>query len=399
MESRRFYRSNRLRLIDLRSGRPRLERPIVPGKPSPLRRVVSPESDQFPMDVSVQTLMLALGLLAVLAAAQAVTWLAFGWSVRRQHLQNSQLERQRVFDLIGRLHGLATGMACQVEQQLSRVDSLNHDLTLFQATAVNANGADDPVLGLVERTVDANQSLRQELASAEARLQEQAGQIEQYMAAAHTDVLTGLANRRAFDNELQRRIAEHVRHGTPVNVLLIDVDHFKRFNDRHGHLAGDRVLRGVARVLLSTFSENDVVARYGGEEFAVLLSGVQMAQASLVAERSRQAIAQQPFRLGEEDFSVTVSLGLASIRPDEAPSTLIERADSALYASKQAGRNRTHAHDGQTPVLIGGARPAAAPLDVVSPTANAAELAMQGPDLTQLCSELRQRVADVVGLE
>lgn len=352
------------------------------------------------MDVSSQTLTLALGLLAVLAAAQAVTWVAFGVSVRRQTQQNSQVERQRVFDLIGRLHGLATGMANQVEEQLSRVDSINHELTAFQHSAVDAGTADDAVLNLVERAVGANQTLRQELAEAEARLQEQAGQIEQYMAAAHTDVLTGVANRRAFDGELQRRMAEHARHGTPVNVLLIDVDFFKRFNDRHGHLAGDRVLRGVARVLLSTFRENDLVARYGGEEFAVLLGGVTLAQASLVAERSRLAIAHQPFRLGDEDFGVTVSLGLASLLPSEAPSTLIERADAALYASKQAGRNCTHTHDGQRPVLIGPPRPTPtepAVTETAAPTA--AAVALQGPDLNQLCAELRQRVADVIGLD
>lgn len=353
------------------------------------------------MEVSSQTVMLALGLLAVLAAAQAVTWVALGWSVRRQTIQHSQVERQRVFDLIGRLHGLATGMASQVEEQLSRVDSLNHDLTEFQHAAVDTGAPDDAVINLVERTVGANQSLRQELAAAEARLQEQAGQIEQYMAAAHTDVLTGVANRRAFDAELQRRMAEHTRHGNPVNVLLIDVDFFKRFNDRHGHLAGDRVLRGVARVLLSTFRENDVVARYGGEEFAVLLSGIQLAQAAAVAERSRQAIAQQPFRLGEEDFSVTVSLGLATLTRGEAPAALIERADAALYASKQAGRNCTHIHNGEQLALVGKPRPTSTePAAMDIPTAvSSAALALQGPDLNQLCVDLRQRVAEVIGLE
>lgn len=353
------------------------------------------------MELQASSLTMALGLVAVLAAAQAVTWVAFGWSVRRQTLQTSQLDRQKVFDLIGRLHGLASGMATQVEQQLTRVDSLNHDLTEFRETAAGAEPGEQVVLELIERTVGANHNLRHELAQAEARLQEQAGQIEQYMAAAHTDVLTGVANRRAFDNELQRRLAENARHGSPVNVLLIDVDFFKRFNDQHGHLAGDRVLRGVARVLLSTFRENDLVARYGGEEFAVLLASVQISQAAQVAERSRISIEQQPFRLGDEDFSVTVSLGLAAVLPGESATALVERADAALYASKQAGRNCTHVHDGQQPVLIGRAPAPAQEAAHATSAEDAAALrtaaVLQGPELGQLCEDLRNRVADVLG--
>lgn len=155
------------------------------------------------------------------------------------------------------------------------------------------------------------------------------------------DSLTGLHNRRAFDEHLPREVARSQRLGEPFCLLMIDIDHFKRLNDTYGHPAGDAVLRSVARAIAGCTRPSDLVARYGGEEFAVVLSGIDSGQALAVAERIRRQVA-----LAESgQHRVTVSIGVAQYRPsggDDAEQ-LLSRADQALYAAKHGGRNRVQA--------------------------------------------------------
>lgn len=155
-----------------------------------------------------------------------------------------------------------------------------------------------------------------------------------------TDGLTGLYNHAYFKDRLARELERAAARGEPVSLVLLDIDHFKDYNDTYGHLEGDRVLRGCARVLRALVREDDVVARYGGEEFAVLLPGVALEEAVRVAERIRAAVA------GEWGFRrpVTVSAGVASFpRHARAPGELVAAADGALYAAKGRGRNRVEA--------------------------------------------------------
>ena len=149
-----------------------------------------------------------------------------------------------------------------------------------------------------------------------------------------TDALTGLPNRRAFDAALDAALA----NGEPSRgtaVALVDIDHFKTINDLQGHPAGDAVLADVARVLRTSAGNQATVARYGGEEFALLLSNVDAIGAELQAEYVREAVQNLP-----TGFPVTVSVGVALRRRDEAAAALIERADQALYGAKRGGRNR-----------------------------------------------------------
>ncbi|MBI2312489.1 MAG: sensor domain-containing diguanylate cyclase [Betaproteobacteria bacterium] len=163
-----------------------------------------------------------------------------------------------------------------------------------------------------------------------------------------TDPLTGVHNRRYFDQRVREELDRSRRLGAPLNCLLLDVDHFKAVNDAHGHQVGDWVLREVASRIKAQLRLSDALARYGGEEFAVLLSQTDTGSAVAIAERIRQSIVQRPFQLrGWQSISVALSIGIAAMR--EVPGTdrvealaddLVARADAALYKAKRAGRNR-----------------------------------------------------------
>jgi diguanylate cyclase (GGDEF)-like protein len=162
---------------------------------------------------------------------------------------------------------------------------------------------------------------------------------------ATTDALTGLANRRAFDERLADEWARARRDGAQLSLLLIDVDHFKKFNDHYGHLAGDGCLRALGRIL-STIARRpaDLAARYGGEEFAVLLPNTGPDGCAEVGEGIRQALHDLVMLHAQNPPSrlVTVSVGAATSLPSQAAdsSTLVAAADRALYAAKDSGRDR-----------------------------------------------------------
>ena len=164
---------------------------------------------------------------------------------------------------------------------------------------------------------------------------------------ASTDALTGLANRRAFTEALDRELAVAVRRGEPCGLIVLDVDHFKLVNDRHGHQTGDEVLEEVAWALGQTGRETDIVARYGGEEFAVILPACKAPEAMAVAERLRAAVAGSA-----SPVPVTLSAGVAIFPVDGADaSALVRAADTALYKAKRQGRDRTVRYRRSRPLL------------------------------------------------
>lgn len=158
---------------------------------------------------------------------------------------------------------------------------------------------------------------------------------------ARTDPLTGLPNRTAYDQHLTTENERWHRYGVRFSMAVGDIDFFKRINDQLGHLAGDRVLRLVAKVLKHNLRSTDFIARYGGEEFVILFPSTGVDDAYQATEKLRQAIALSPFNFKGERVDVTLSFGVAEIQPNDDPESLFTRADQALYLAKQQGRNQT----------------------------------------------------------
>ncbi len=156
------------------------------------------------------------------------------------------------------------------------------------------------------------------------------------------DALTGLHNRRWLDETLEPLLRRSAMNNQPMSLLMLDLDHFKRFNDTYGHLAGDRALKTIADAILEQIRPTDAAARYGGEEFVVILPNTAAGDARAIAERLRTAVHNQPIaHTGEQPLpNVTVSIGLATSNLDLNHHTLLATADEALYRAKQAGRDR-----------------------------------------------------------
>ncbi len=154
------------------------------------------------------------------------------------------------------------------------------------------------------------------------------------------DVLTGIHNRRSLSEAGARELDRARRYHRPFSAAMIDIDLFKRVNDAHGHAVGDEILRGVVRVAGDLLRGSDLIGRWGGEEFVVLLPETDINAASRVLERVRVALAEKPQRSGELEIPVTISIGVAEWTGIESLASLVERADTACYAAKHAGRNR-----------------------------------------------------------
>jgi diguanylate cyclase len=302
-----------------------------------------------------------------------------------------------------------------------------HQQRIQAASQLLASEADEHKESITELVVDviggivrANQTLQNKLETAEHRLQEQAAEIQAHISRSLTDPLTGLPNRREFNERLEERMAGWRRRGDVFSLLLLDVDHFKQLNDRHGHLAGDMMLTMLGRTLRSVLRRDDSVARFGGEEFAMILPGTTLQQAIGAVPKVQEAAARAVVTHGSESLRITLSGGLATIQRGETNESLIARADSALYAAKAAGRNCVFLHDGMTcraamDVARMKSDPAAESMsELLSLAAGAAKRTECGdrrgeevsrypankeeerisPQLAQACQELRQYVSE-----
>ena len=191
-----------------------------------------------------------------------------------------------------------------------------------------------------------NKTLEKQLSESTSEVNKLREHLEQVRRDATTDALTNLANRKAFDDELDRACAESVSSGQPLTLAVIDIDHFKNFNDTWGHQTGDQVIRYVASVIGRMAPPPRFAARYGGEEFGLIFPGESAAMVRKILDEIREEVCSRILRrrsTNEELGTVSVSAGYAERRAGESAHSLMERADAALYVSKRSGRNRVTA--------------------------------------------------------
>jgi diguanylate cyclase len=234
-------------------------------------------------------------------------------------------------------------LATAISDNRTHIEALGDASSQFQAVS-------DP-RPIIEKLVKELSNATKRASTLEANFIETTGELDKIrdslkLAEQHsnTDALTGLANRRALEEYFRSAQIAAMETGEPLSILMIDIDHFKKFNDSFGHQVGDQVLRLVARVLQECVREGDLAARYGGEELMAVLPGAHLEICVGVAERVRHRIAEARLTrraTGEEISSVTVSTGVAQFHLAESAEAMIDRCDRALYQAKRSGRNRT----------------------------------------------------------
>tara|TARA_R110000744_G_scaffold61821_1_gene127661 strand:- start:12600 stop:13655 length:1056 start_codon:yes stop_codon:yes gene_type:complete len=234
----------------------------------------------------------------------------------------------------------------------AEADTLAYGETLAGATSQLGEAVTDPgIKKLVESLVNATAKMQRRSHDLEHKLQATSKEVtklrdnlERVREEAMTDALTGIANRKRFDESLRKARREADSHGTPLSLVLCDIDFFKRFNDTWGHQTGDQIIRFVAGCLTRHAPETHVVARYGGEEFGIVMPAATPQEAHEIAEKIRRTVESKKLlrKSTNEDLgNITISMGIASFQAGESIESLIERADTHLYRSKTEGRNRT----------------------------------------------------------
>ncbi|MBV5335911.1 GGDEF domain-containing protein [bacterium] len=223
------------------------------------------------------------------------------------------------------------GVSGELDQPLA-IDDLRAMITALAAETVS----------IVER----QGRLQSQLFDTSQQLAEMRVNLDSARREAMTDGLTGIANRKGFDRALADCVRDAADGGAPLSLLMLDIDHFKLFNDNHGHLVGDHVLRLIAKVMTDTIKGRDTAARYGGEEFAIILPRTGLDNAVKVADQVRSAVGSRRIvnKNRATDYGcVTLSIGCAQWRRGEPLTDLIRRADQALYQAKRNGRNQVKA--------------------------------------------------------
>ena len=249
-------------------------------------------------------------------------------------------ERLNAREALSRLFALINRMSADIGEHTQVITEIQRDLDAIE------DPDSDAIVRAMLRLADTNQVTRERLAAAERNLRDQAQCIESHASEARTDALTSLPNRRAFDEELCRRIAEADRADAKLFAIMIDVDDFKRLNDRWGHQAGDKALKAVGRLLAAVAGPMDLVARYGGDEFTSLMPASSLADTVRAVRRIRDTLKRAALDVAGQTVDVTVSIGCAERVPNEDGATLVKRADEAMYAAKKAGKNCAYWHDG-----------------------------------------------------
>ncbi|MCL2469035.1 MAG: GGDEF domain-containing protein [Alphaproteobacteria bacterium] len=236
-----------------------------------------------------------------------------------------------------------------VEQSAKDAKNYDSSLTDFSGSLQSSTSMEQikqAVLKVARETqvmAAQNQKLQDQLSHAAQDMVDLRSDLDKVRKDSLTDPLTGIGNRAYFSEQLAHVLQESRETGTPVSLLMADIDHFKKFNDNYGHLIGDEVLKLVAKTLVENLKGRDIIARYGGEEFVIILPHTTVQDAARVADSLRDHLSTKQIRRRKTHENlgiVTISLGAAQYKDGEDPQNLIDRADLGLYAAKQAGRNK-----------------------------------------------------------
>ena len=240
----------------------------------------------------------------------------------------------QVLDMIDAAAGSATSYSESLADASQQLQGTNDGATMRTIIAQLLQGAKEMEIN--------NKKLEARLSASRQEIEELQRDLEAVRTESLTDPLTTLANRKSFDLQLGRVMAEAKQKREPLSLLMTDVDNFKTFNDKYGHLTGDQVLRLVAISVKQNVKAGDIAARYGGEEFMVALPSTPLQHAITIADQIRNAVMTKELMKrssGERLGRVTISIGVAALRPNDTPQSLLERADACLYAAKRNGRN------------------------------------------------------------
>jgi len=257
---------------------------------------------------------------------------------------------------LGKLQTVGTGISAELRGIVGVITGTLGAASIYGDTLHRASqdltGADDPgsIRSIVQVLAAATLEMREDGLQLKARLDgamSEIANLQQGLQAirmeSRIDPLTELANRKHFDETIDEAVRSSGQRGDSLSLLMIDIDHFKSFNDTFGHTTGDQVLRLVAMSLKQNIKGQDLAARYGGEEFAIVLPNTALRQGIAVADHVRRAVMAKELKkrsTGEIIGRITISVGVASLQPGDTNETLIERADNCLYAAKRNGRNR-----------------------------------------------------------
>lgn len=260
------------------------------------------------------------------------TYLADASQDRGQTLGDAEALNQRVASEVSELHqqvSLARDLVPLKALVGARLESIAERVRAFRAREESR---------YLEQTAR-GQRMQQRIAELERQTRDLERSLLQEQVRARLDPLTGIPNRAAFDERLVEEIGRFRRFGTPVSVLVWDIDHFKRVNDSYGHRVGDRVLREVAKCFAARLRSTDVLARFGGEEFVMLLIGTRLPEATQKADSLREAVESLRLHFRGTPVRVTISCGVTELRDGDDANSVFDRADAALYRAKHGGRN------------------------------------------------------------